>query len=115
MRIASPIGTEAVGGGSSGDRDGEDERQHGVADHKWVCCKEGECEVISEDRASDRDDRRRRGPGRDDRRGNGCHDESEATPVSKTKAAAGTHRPSTDVIAWMHETLRGRAIDVIRD
>ena len=67
---------------------------------------EGECEVIPEDCASDRDDRRRRGPGGGDRRGNGRHDESEATPVSKTKAAAGTQRPSTDVIAWMHEIVQ---------
>ena len=56
------------------------------------------------DCASNRDDRRRRGPGGDDRRGNGCHNESEATPVSKTKATAG-NTLRAQVVTRLENTL----------
>ena len=97
------MGTEAVLRGASGDHGQKDERQRGVVDHEWVCCEEGDCEVVSGDCASNRDDRRRRGPGGDDRRGNGCHDESGATPVSKREGCrwgkATEHRSIVIAIA----------------
>ena len=46
VRVASPMGTEAVLRGASGDHGQKDERQRGVVDHKWVCCEEGDARLF---------------------------------------------------------------------
>ena len=46
VRAASPMGTEAVLRGASGDHGQKDERQHGVVDHEWVCCEEGDARLF---------------------------------------------------------------------
>ena len=46
VRVARPMGTEAVLRGASGDHGRKDERQRGVVDHKWVCCEEGDARLF---------------------------------------------------------------------